>query len=334
MLFRQSSGFAAKIPVWPARAALERQDACKGTVASMKPLHYTQARETRPGAQTVERGTARRGKLERMNLELNGHVAVVTGGASGIGLACARAFAREGCQVALWDVNAQVAEAARTLQDAYGARALGIVADITNFEGIKRAVREVEETLGPVIHLVHAAAIGSGKYGFPFTNLEPEDWRRVLEVNIMGMVNVAHAVAPGMAERKEGTMIFLGSIAGQIGSPTDPPYSASKAANINFAHCLAKDLAPRGVRVNIVNPGMVQTPLNRSVWEAWNRQQPPGKQRSYEDWAGEKVRSVAPLARWQTVEDIADMAVFLSSARAAQVTGQSINVDGGQVIRF
>ena len=127
----------------------------------------------------------------------------------------------------------------------------------------------------PVSHLVHAAAVGSGKFGFPFTNLEPADWARVLGVNVMGMVHVAHAIAPGMTARKQGTMVFVASIAGQIGSQTDPPYSASKAANINFAQCLAKDLAPHNVRVNIVNPGMVQTPLNRRVWQAWNDLQPP-----------------------------------------------------------
>ena len=91
----------------------------------------------------------------------------------------------------------------------------------------------------------------------------------------MGMVHVAHAMAPGMIARKAGTMVFVGSIAGQIGSQTDPPYSASKAANINFAQCLAKDLAPHNVRVNVVNPGMVQTPLNRRVWQAWNDRQAP-----------------------------------------------------------
>ena len=129
-------------------------------------------------------------------------------------------------------------------------------------------------------------------------------------------------------------MVFIASVAGQMGSQTDPPYSASKAANINFAHCLAKDLACHNVRVNTVNPGMVQTPLNRQVWQAWNDQQPEDKRRSYENWAGEKVRSVVPLGRWQLPSDIADMVVFLSSARTAQVTGQSINVDGGQIIRW
>jgi 2-hydroxycyclohexanecarboxyl-CoA dehydrogenase len=146
------------------------------------------------------------------------------------------------------------------------------------------------------------------------------------------MVHVAQMIAPGMISRRSGTMVFIASVAGQIGSQTDPPYSASKAANINFAQCLAKDLAPHHVRVNTVSPGMVQTRLNRQVWQAWHDQQEPGKRRSYEDWAGEKIRSVTPLGRWQRPEDIADMVVFLTSARAAQITGQTINVDGGQVM--
>ena len=102
----------------------------------------------------------------------------------------------------------------------------------------------------------------------------------MLEVNVLGMVNAAHAIAPGMTLRKEGTLIFLASVAGQIGSQTDPPYSASKAANINFAQCLAKDLAPHGIRVNVVCPGMVRTPLNERIWQAWNDQQPPAQRRS------------------------------------------------------
>jgi 2-hydroxycyclohexanecarboxyl-CoA dehydrogenase len=269
-----------------------------------------------------------------MNLELTGHTAVVTGGASGIGLACAKALAAEGCDVAIWDLSPAAAQAAAALAEESGRRVQAFAVDVASQASVEAATRATAEQLGPIAHLVHAAAIGSGKFGFPFTNLTPADWPRVLEVNIVGMVNVAHAVTPGMVERKAGTMVFIGSVAAQIGSPTDPPYSASKAANINFTHCMAKDLAPHGIRVNIVNPGMVQTPLNRGVWEAWNRQQPPEKQRSYEDWAGEKVRTVAPLGRWQTPEDVASMVVFLSSARAAQVTGQSINVDGGQVMRW
>jgi 2-hydroxycyclohexanecarboxyl-CoA dehydrogenase len=269
-----------------------------------------------------------------MDLGLAGNVAVVTGGANGIGLACAQGLAREGCRVALWDVVAETGDAAAALGRDCGEPALGLRADVSHFAGLQAAVVEAEAKLGPIAHLVHAAAIGSGKFGFPFTNLTPDDWRRVLDVNVMGMVNVAHAVTPGMMARKRGTLVFLASVAGQIGSQTDPPYSASKAANINFAQCLAKDLAPNGIRVNVVCPGMVRTQLNERIWRAWNEQQPPEKRRSFEEWGGEKVRAVAPLGRWQEPGDVADMVVFLSSSRAAQVTGQTINVDGGQVMHW
>ena len=269
-----------------------------------------------------------------MELELNGDVAVVTGGASGIGWACAQSLAREGCSVSIWDVSPEVQEKAATLTDQFGHRSLGKMVDISAGDAVRAATRETEDALGPISHLVHAAAMGSGKFGFPFSNLEPNDWPRVLEVNVMGMVHAAHAIAPGMVARRAGTMVFIASVAGQIGSQTDPPYSASKAANINFAQCLAKDLAPHNVRVNVVNPGMVKTPLNRRVWQSWNEQQQPDRKRTYEDWAGDKVRAVVPLGRWQSPEDVADMVVFLASARASQVTGQTINVDGGQVMHW
>src|SRR5205814_4601663 len=223
--------------------------------------------------------------------------------ARGTGRATALALAGEGGRVAIWDLEDK---ATRVAGD------MAVAVDVASESAVRSAVTRTVDALGPIDHLVHAAAIGSGKFGFPFTNLQPQDWRKTLDVNIMGMVHVAHAVAPTMAERKRGTMVFISSVAGQIGSQTDPPYSAAKAANINFAQCLAKDLAPHGVRVNTVCPGMVQTPLNRSVWQAWNDQQPPERQRSYEDWANEKVRNVIPLQRWQKPEDIANLVTFLS----------------------
>jgi 2-hydroxycyclohexanecarboxyl-CoA dehydrogenase len=269
-----------------------------------------------------------------MDLFLRDHVAVVTGGASGIGRAVADAFAAEGSRVAIWDRSAAAVQAAADLAGQNRVRTLGLAVDVTDETAVRNAAAQTVAGLGAIDHLVHAAAIGSGKFGFPFTNLAPADWRKTLEVNILGMVHVAHAVAPAMVERRRGTMVFIASVAGQIGSQTDPPYSASKAANINFSQCLAKDVAPAGVRVNTVCPGMVQTPLNKAVWQAWNDRQPPEKKRSYEDWAGDKVRQFVPLGRWQQPRDIADMVVFLSSDRAAQVTGQTINVDGGWVMHW
>ena len=241
---------------------------------------------------------------------------MVTGGASGIGRAIAEGFLAEGARVAVWDLA--------------GAAPV----DVTKPESVQAALDAALERFGAIDHFVHAAASGSGKFGFPFINLAPADWPRVLEVNIMGMVHAAHAVAPSMIARKTGTLTFIASVAGQIGSQTDPPYSASKAANINFAQCMAKDLAPHGIRVNTVCPGMVKTPLNRAVWQAWHDRQPPGQGLDYETWADDKVRKMVPLGRWQTAADIANMVVFLASSRAGEVTGQTINVDGGFVMHW
>src|SRR3954470_15933292 len=245
-----------------------------------------------------------------MDLGLGGRVAVITGGASGIGRACAAAFAAEGTRPAVWDLNG---DAAATVAGELGGVGIGV--DVADGASVAAALARTVEALGPVDHAVHAAAIGSGKFGFPFPNLTPADWVPVLRVNVMGTAFVAHALGPHLAARGRGTMVFVASIAGQIGSQTDPPYSASKAANINFAMCLAKDLAPHGVRVNTVCPGMVRTPLNRSVWQAWHDQATPADQLSYDEWSERKIRSVVPLGKWQTPEAIADMIVFLSSNR-------------------
>ena len=123
-----------------------------------------------------------------MELELAGRVAVVTGGASGIGWACARSLSREGCNVALWDQSTEVKKAANVLAREFSGSSLGIAVDVCDFAAVKEAVRQTETGLGPICHVVHAAATGSGRFGYPFTNLEPADWPRVLQVNMLGMV--------------------------------------------------------------------------------------------------------------------------------------------------
>ncbi len=263
-----------------------------------------------------------------MELGLKDSVAVVVGGASGIGLAIARAFAAEGARLALADLSPNVQTIA-AVENGTGWRV-----DVTDYTAVRSAAVDIRAQFARVDHVVFAAGVGSGKFGFPFWNLDPSDWDRVLRVNLIGAANVAHAFAPGLAEQCSGTMLFLASVAGQIGSQTDPPYSASKAALINFAQCAAKDLASFGVRVNCLCPGMVKTPLNRSVWQAWTERQPPEARPEYEAWAAEKIAKLVPLNRWQTPEDIASMAVFLASDRAASVTGQTVNVDGGYVMHW
>lgn len=263
-----------------------------------------------------------------MNLGLAGSVAVVVGGARGIGRAIASAFAEEGARVGLWDVAADVEAAASELDGR------GWQVDVSDSAAVQSAVADTWAHFGAVDHLVFAVGVGSGKFGFPFWKLDAADWTRVLSVNLLGAANVAHAFAPKLAERARGTVLFLASVAGQIGSQTDPPYSASKAGLINFAQCAAKDLAAYGVRVNCLCPGMVKTPLNRSVWQAWSERQPAEARVDYDTWAAEKITKLVPLNRWQTPEDVAAMAVFLASERAANVTGQTVNVDGGYVMHW
>ena len=277
-----------------------------------------------------------------MNLNLTGKHILVTGGASGIGWATVKEFLAEGAQVTILDrappsettFDSPESPQHASPRESHSAAFHFVQSDITDFEAVKHAEQNAVDHFGPIDGVIHCAAIGSGKFGFPFTNLDPADWGRVLEVDILGMVHVAHAFAPRMQERKSGAFVFLASVAGQIGSQTDPPYSAAKAASINFAQCMAKDLAKDNVRVNSVCPGMVQTPLNRSVWKAWHDQQPAESRLSYDEWASSKIRSIVPLGRWQTPEDIAAMIVFLTSEKARNITGQTINVDGGFVMHW
>ena len=255
-----------------------------------------------------------------MQMRLEGRSVAVFGAAHGIGRAIAEGFAAEGCRVHGFD---------RTPLPEGGTAAWPLtLGDVTSTSEVAAFV----EQAGPFDHGVYSVGAGSGKYGFPFWNLDPGDWRRVVEVNLLGAVNVAHALGPGMAERRSGTLLFVVSVAGQIGSQTDPPYSAAKAGLINFMQCAAKDLAPYGVRVNALAPGMVKTDLNRSVWQASQQGLPEAARQDYDTWAESKIRKVAPLGRWQRPEEMAAMAVFLASEHAVNITGQTLNVDGGQVM--
>lgn len=255
-----------------------------------------------------------------MELNLAGQTVAVLGAANGIGRAIAEGFLAEGCRVHGLDRDPK----ARPLP-APGVLRAG---DATSYE----QVRAFAESCGDVDHVVFTVGAGSGKFGFPFWNLEPSDWARVIEINLIAAVNAAHAFAPRMAQRGRGTLLFLTSVAGQVGSPTDPPYSAAKAGLINFMQCAAKDLAPHGVRANALAPGMVRTDLNESVWAAGQRLLPESKRQNYAAWAEEKIRKIAPLGRWQMPAEFAAMAVFLASDHAKNITGQTLNIDGGQVM--
>jgi NAD(P)-dependent dehydrogenase (short-subunit alcohol dehydrogenase family) len=255
-----------------------------------------------------------------MDLNLQGQKVAVFGAARGIGHAIAEGFLREGAQVHGFDQHPVQPPSTSALQVNLG--------DVTRLDEVSAFADHVAD----VSHVVFSVGCGSGRFGFPFWNVPPGEWERVLKVNLVGAVNVAHALAPQLVRRRSGSMLFLVSVAGQIGSQTDPPYSAAKAGLINFMQCAARDLASHGIRVNALSPGMVKTDLNESVWRAGQERLPASERQDYETWAADKVRRVSPLGRWQTPEELAAMAVFLASDHARNITGQTINIDGGQVM--
>ncbi len=273
---------------------------------------------------SIRPGPSDASAIERTELDLNleGQRAIVFGAARGIGHAIATRFAVEGCRVVGFDIELPMSAASDS-------RIEFVMGDVTKIADIQCVADQHVD----IQHVVYCVGVGSGKVGFPFWNLEPTDWARVIDVNLMGAVNVSHLFAPRLAKKGCGSLLNLVSVAGQIGSQTDPPYSAAKAALINFTQCAAKDLAPFGVRVNALSPGMVKTELNQSVWRASMDALPDAEQKSYEAWASEKLRRVSPLARWQSPEECAAMAVFLASDHAQNITGQTINIDGGQVMQ-
>lgn len=257
-----------------------------------------------------------------MKIDLTGHQAIVAGGAKGIGLAITTAFLEAGASVQVLDISEPESP---TLAERWPDTLSVKIADITGHETLQQ-IAEGQN----VDHLISAAATGSGIGGFPFWNLHPGDWNRVIDVTLMGTVNLLHAFVPALrtGDTQRKSITLLSSVAGQIGSQTDPPYSACKAAIINFAQCAAKDFAPDGIRVNCLSPGMVKTALNRSVFEA-NRED---SEQTYENWAKAKIEKIAPLGRWQEPEEFGAMAVYLASEYAKNITGQTINIDGGQVM--
>ena len=226
----------------------------------------------------------------------------------------AQQLSREGCDVALWDVARDVSSVAADLAKQFGRRAIGISVDVSKLESVQAALDKTESELGPVIHLVHSAAVTSGQFGFPFTNVATTSWQRVLDVNVMGMVHVAQLIAPGMISRHAGTMVFVASVAGQIGSQTDPPYSASKAAVIALTKSIGKELADTAICVNCVTPAAVKTPI-------------------FDQLTPEHIQfmlSKIPMGRFGTPDEIAAMVAWLCTDDCSFSTGATFDLSGGR----
>lgn len=242
--------------------------------------------------------------------------AIVTGGASGIGLAISERLAADGHAVAVWDRNGEAAEAAADKIVAAGGVAAGFTVDVTDRPRIDEAVGEVREQLGRPTVLVNNA----GREGFSaFLDLTIETWNNVIEVNLTGTFHCCQAVIPEMLDVGWGRIVNISSSSAQGGQPYMSHYVSSKAGVIGLTKSLALEFGPKGITVNTIPPGFIDTPMLRAA-EAKGR-------------LGDSVEhhaSVTPVRRAGLPEDIAAACAFLVRDEAGYVTGQVIGVNGGR----
>lgn len=239
-------------------------------------------------------------------------IAVVTGGARGIGMAVATRLDAAGARVAIWDVDVDEARrAAARLRDASA-----VPADVTDSASVAAAVTETERRLGPVDVLVNNAGIDRVQ---PFLDSDEATWRRIVDVNLLGMLRCCHALVGGMVARGYGRVVNLGSDAGKVGSSGEAVYSATKGGVIAFTKALAREVATTGVTVNCVCPGPTDTALLGQVAEANPKLR-------------EALARAIPMRRVASPDDIAPAVVFLAGDTAGYITGQALSVSGGMTM--
>ena len=247
-----------------------------------------------------------------------GRVAVVTGAASGMGLAIARQLAARGNPVGLLDLQGEAAlRAAADLRET-GANAIGVGTDVTDRSAVDAALDKVRAEFGPVAIMVTSAGLDAFQ---AFTDITIESWERVLAVNLTGTFHCLQAAVPDMIAARWGRMVTISSSSAQSGAPRMAHYVASKCGVIGLTRALALELAPHGITVNNIPPGMIDTPMLR-------RAEAAGDVGKLEKIAPRMI----PVGRAGTPEDIAATCGFLCSDEAAFITGQVIGVNGGMVL--
>ena len=257
-------------------------------------------------------------------MELAGQAAIVTGAGRGIGRATALELARMGADVAIAELDA--AGAAKTAADvqALGRKALVIPTDVTKRADLAAMVQQTTKHLGRIDILVNNAGIYRAAATLDVTE---EHWDAVLTINAKAVFFASQAVLPVMIAQKRGAIVNLASMAGKIGSRTNLPYNASKAAVVSMTKSLALAHASDGIRVNCVCPGFVET----DMWTKVSREQGALLGLSAEEFTRQRQAAV-PLGRMETPEDVATAIAFLASPRAGYITGQALSVDGGLVM--
>jgi 2-hydroxycyclohexanecarboxyl-CoA dehydrogenase len=245
-------------------------------------------------------------------MSLNGKVAVVTGGGSGIGRAISMQLAKEGATVAVWDLNGPNAEETVALIEKANGRAIPCQADAASADGIANALARTHNELGRVTILVNNAAVTGI---VPFLEITEELWDRTMRVNLKGPFLCTKAIVPDMLAARWGRIVNISSSAAQFGSPRMAHYVTSKAGIFGFTRSLALEYATHGITVNNIPPGYIDTPMLRTNVPNF-----------------EASAAASPMKRAGKPEDIATACAFLVSEAADYITGQTIGVNGGRYL--
>jgi len=249
---------------------------------------------------------------------LDGKVAVITGSSRGIGRAIAERMAEQGARVVVSSRKEPAClEVVQAIEAKHGkGRAIAIAASISSKDDIKRLIDETMQAFGRIDILVCNAA--SNPYYGPMAGISDDQFRKILDNNIVANHWLVQLVAPQMIERKDGSIIIISSIGGLRGSPVIGAYCISKAADAQMARNLAVEFGPSNVRVNCISPGLIKTDFARALWE--------------NPETSKRATSTTPLRRIGEPDEIAGAAVFLASSAGSYLTGQNIVVDGGATI--
>jgi len=243
-------------------------------------------------------------------MELKGKVALITGGAQGIGKVTALLLAERGADIAISDINREGAEDTAKEIERLGRRGLGLEGDVSNPADAERIVDTTVEKLGGIDILVNNAGITRDGL---LLRMAVEDWDAVLNVNLKGTFNCSKAAIKYMIKRKSGRIVNIASVVGEMGNAGQANYAASKAGIIGLTKSIAREYAQRGINVNAIAPGYIQTPMTEGLSEK----------------VKEELKAQIPMAKLGTPLDVGNAIYFLVSNASSYITGQVLNVNGG-----